>query len=195
MATPLQSTKIKITNYTFDKAAKTVTFSDYATILLDSILCVINVTKGIVIYVPNDSTLGGTVLTNVLTLAYDTSAMANTDKLLIYYDDPTIGAIGKTIKVAYTASQTAATVLTPTAGKKVFITDFIVSPTAAGTVYLFDNTDSASTAITPTLNLNSIGGISKSFKKPFESAAVNNVIKYTSGAGAAGSIFLNYYEI
>jgi hypothetical protein len=257
MATPVKSQKIKIVNYVFDKTAKTVTFSDYASILLDSILCVINVTKGIVIYAPNGPTLGGTVGTNILTLTYDTSAMANTDKLLIYYDDPTIttpvsgtvssnvsgtrkddgtdlaanqyhvtvggsdgthlfplsvdangklnvkisnvdpiiGSTPKQITVAYIASQTGATVLTPTAGKKIVITDYVISPTGAGTLYLFDNTDTATSKITPILNLNSIGGIAKGIKNPVISSAIDNVIKYTSGAGAAGSIWINYYEI
>jgi hypothetical protein len=81
--------KIKVQNYTFDKAAKTVTFTDYGTIRLDSILAIVNVTTQDVIYNPSAPTLGGTVATNVLTLEFDTSAMDNTDKLLIYYDENT----------------------------------------------------------------------------------------------------------
>src|SRR6185436_7794266 len=82
--------KIQIINYTFDKTAKTVTFTDYATILLSRILAVVNTTSDIVIYSPVNPALGGTVATNVLTLVYNTAAMANTDKLLIYYDDPAV---------------------------------------------------------------------------------------------------------
>lgn len=79
--------KTKIQNYTFDKTAKTVTFNDYADIRLDCILAVVNVTTQDIIYNPSDHATGGTVLTNVLTLEHDTSAMANTDKLLIFYDE------------------------------------------------------------------------------------------------------------
>jgi hypothetical protein len=79
--------KIKIDNYSFDKATKKVTFTDYTTIRLDAILLITNTTHNIIIYNFADPLKGGTIATNVLTLTYDTSAMANTDKLLIYYDD------------------------------------------------------------------------------------------------------------
>jgi len=81
--------KIKIENYTFNKTAKTITFTDYGSIQLDKILGVINTTTGNIIYTPIDSNLNGTVTGNVLTLDYDTSSMNNTDKLLIYYYDAT----------------------------------------------------------------------------------------------------------
>ena len=79
--------KLQITNYTFDKTAKTVTFTDYTTIRLDSILLITNVTDNIIIYNFADPLLGGTVATNVLTLTYDTSTMDDSDKLQIFYDD------------------------------------------------------------------------------------------------------------
>jgi hypothetical protein len=79
--------KIKIENYTFDATAKTVTFSDYTSIRLDSILLITNVTDNIIIYNFADPLVGGTVLNNVLTLTYDTSLMDNGDKLQIFYDD------------------------------------------------------------------------------------------------------------
>ena len=79
--------KTKIDSYSFNKTAKTVTFTDYTTIRLDAILLITNVTDNIILYNFADATKGGTVLTNVLTLAYDTSSMDNGDKLLIYYDD------------------------------------------------------------------------------------------------------------
>lgn len=75
-----------ITNYTFDKTAKTITFSDYTSILLDQILVITNVTDGIIIYNFCEPTLGGTVAGNVLTLDYDTSAMDNADDLQIWVD-------------------------------------------------------------------------------------------------------------
>jgi hypothetical protein len=79
--------KIKVQNYSFDKTAKQVTFTDY-TIDLAGVLLIVNQTyQNTIIYNFADSTKGGTAATNVLTLTYDTSSMANTDKLLIYYDD------------------------------------------------------------------------------------------------------------
>jgi hypothetical protein len=78
---------IQIKNYSFDKTAKTVTFTDYTTIRLDSIRVITNVESNIVIYNFAQPNLGGSVLNNVLTLDYNTSAMGNTDKLQIVYND------------------------------------------------------------------------------------------------------------
>ena len=79
--------KVQLTNYAFDKTAKTVTFTDYTSIRLDSVLLITNVTDNIIIYNFAEPTLGGTVATNVLTLIYDTSTMDDTDDLQIFYDD------------------------------------------------------------------------------------------------------------
>lgn len=109
--------------------------------------------------------------------------------------DSVTAKTGLHIKAAYTASQTASTILTPTSGKKIVITSITISASAAGTVYLMDNTDSATTCIGPTLSLAANGGWEKDFgAKTYALAAANNVVKYTSGAGAAGSISISYYE-
>ena len=97
---------MQILNYTFDKTAKTVTFTDYTTIRLDSIRLITNATDGIIIYNFADSTLKGTVATNVLTLAYDTSAMDNADKLTIVYEDANYDAVGSKTDDANTATNT-----------------------------------------------------------------------------------------
>lgn len=83
--------KIKVDNYTFNKTAKTITFTDYTTIRLDAILIITNATDSTLIFNFADPTKGGTVTNNVLTVSYDTSGMENTDKLLIYYDDSSYG--------------------------------------------------------------------------------------------------------
>lgn len=82
--------KIQVLDYTFDASAKTVTFTDYTTIRLDSVLLITNVTDNIIVYNFADPLLGGTVATNVLTLTYDTTSMDDADKLQIFYDDPDI---------------------------------------------------------------------------------------------------------
>ena len=109
--------------------------------------------------------------------------------------DSVISATGVHTCVAFTASQTAATVYTPTAGKKFVVTDIVISATGAGTMYLFDSTDAAGNYVTPVLSFAANGGCVINFKKPFVSAAVNQILKYTSGSGAAGSILINGYEI
>jgi len=80
--------KRMITNYTFDKAAKTVTLLDYTAIDLESLLLITNVTDGTIIYNFADPAAGATVTDNVITLEYDTTAMDDNDKIQIYFDDP-----------------------------------------------------------------------------------------------------------
>jgi hypothetical protein len=140
-----------------------------------------------------------TISTNVTaTLATGTAEIGNVKNSGTFATQSTDSVnttSGLTIKVAYTASQTGTTVLTPTGGKKVCITDITISASGTGTIKLFDSTDSSSTSIGPTLSLVINGGWEKEFRKPWVSAATDNVIKYTSSAGAAGSIWIQYYEV
>ncbi len=93
-----------IKNYAFNKTAQTVSFSDFASISLDRLLLITNVTANVVIYQFNDPALGGSVSGNVLTLTLDTSSMHNTDKLQVIYDcatgDPVYDASSTTGAVA-----------------------------------------------------------------------------------------------
>jgi len=104
--------KQTIKNYSFNKAAKTVTFTDFGSISLDRIYLITNVTSNVLIYQFNNNALGGTVSTNVLTLTFDTSTMNNTDKLQIIYDsatgDPTydVQPISGTITTTPSGTQT-----------------------------------------------------------------------------------------
>jgi hypothetical protein len=79
--------KIKLDNYTFNPAAKTVTFTDYASLDLSDVILITNVTDGTIIFNFASPNLVGSVAANVLTLNYDTSAMSSTDRLAIYLDD------------------------------------------------------------------------------------------------------------
>jgi hypothetical protein len=79
--------KVLIDNYVFDPALKKVTFSDYASISLNRVLLVTNVTDNIMIYNFASPMLGGTVSGNSLTLTYNTTSMSSTDSLQIYYDN------------------------------------------------------------------------------------------------------------
>lgn len=77
-------------SYTFNKTAKTVTFSGLRqSITLANILLITNVTENTIIYNFADSTKGAVSFNNnILTLDYDTSAMADTDVLQIFLDLP-----------------------------------------------------------------------------------------------------------
>lgn len=79
--------KILVENHTWVAATGAITFTDFASIKLIGGLVVTNVTDNIVIYNFAKVGLGGTVATNVLTVAYDTSGMADADDLQIFYDD------------------------------------------------------------------------------------------------------------
>jgi len=107
--------------------------------------------------------------------------------------DPDVGGTLVTKNVTFTASQTGTTVWQPTTGKRFIVTDFAVNFTAAGKLTLFDGTDGATTRMlvfTGPAN----GGVSHSCRKPFLSSAVNNILKYTTGTGAAGEIVVWGYE-
>lgn len=73
-------------SYTFDKVAKTITFTGFNA-NLERLLLITDVTNNTIIYQFNDPTLGGTLVNNVLTLTYNTNTVSfnNTDKLQIFY--------------------------------------------------------------------------------------------------------------
>mgnify|MGYP000662092966 CR=1 FL=1 len=76
---------IIVTNYTFNKAAQTVTLTDFTTIDLSRILSITDVTNGIQIYSYRINQYGGSISGNVLTLRYNTNnnQFNNSDKLHI----------------------------------------------------------------------------------------------------------------
>ena len=73
--------------YVFNAAAQTVTFSEYTSISLEGILLITNLVDNIIIYNFADIGYGGSVSGNILTLAYNTTGMDDTDDLQIFYDD------------------------------------------------------------------------------------------------------------
>jgi len=96
--------------------------------------------------------------------------------------------------VDFTASQTAQTIWDPTTGTKFVITDIILSFSAAGAITIFDGTDSTTYRVAK-INGAQNGGMVCNYAKPYISATVDNILKYTTGAGAAGSLTVNGYEV
>jgi hypothetical protein len=76
-----------VTNYTFLPASNQIVFNGYTSIVQENILLVLDATQNQVLYNPTLSGYGGTVAGNVLTLAQNTSALTNTDKIQIFYED------------------------------------------------------------------------------------------------------------
>jgi hypothetical protein len=70
-------------DYTFNASSRTITFTD--TVSIEQIGIITNITDGVQIYNPMDNTKLGTLAGLVLTLAYNTSTMSNTDQLQIFY--------------------------------------------------------------------------------------------------------------
>jgi hypothetical protein len=73
-------------NYIFNPSLRQITLSDLATIKLNRVLLVTNVTNNTIIYNFANPLLGGSVSGNVLTLDLDVTAMSSTDDLQIFYD-------------------------------------------------------------------------------------------------------------
>jgi hypothetical protein len=76
-----------ISNYTFNPAARTISFADYTSIDLEGLLLITNVTDNQIIYNFADPCFGGGVSGNTVTLTYDTTSMSSGDSLQIFYDD------------------------------------------------------------------------------------------------------------
>lgn len=72
--------------YTFNAASKTITITGINTLTLNQLLLITNVTKNIVVYQFNSVTKGATISGNVITLTFDTTTHADTDKMQIIVD-------------------------------------------------------------------------------------------------------------
>lgn len=73
-----------ITDYIFDVSEKIIEFKFAPK--LEQILLITNVTDQIIIYNFADTSLGGTIYGNILTLEYDTTSMEDSDDLQVYID-------------------------------------------------------------------------------------------------------------
>ena len=95
--------------------------------------------------------------------------------------------------IAFTASLTGQTLRTPTAGKISFIEGFAIQFTGSGSLTIYDNTDTATTR-----SYKGTGAATTQVTicpaTPIPTSAVNNVIYWTTGAGAVGDITMWGYE-
>jgi hypothetical protein len=82
-----------LSNYTFNKAARTVTIAGQPSISIEGLKLITNITAGVIIYQFNSPAKGATIASNVITLEYDTTAMNNADPLMIIYDQPGDGEL------------------------------------------------------------------------------------------------------
>lgn len=98
-------------------------------------------------------------------------------------------------QVTYSASQTAIAIWTPGASKKFVIESIIIHATGTGDLFIFDNSDSSSTRLF--IGAPPAGGIPFQliFPNGCPSDTANNVLRYSTGAGAAGYITVFGYEV
>jgi len=93
----------------------------------------------------------------------------------------------------WTGAVTGGTVWQPASGKKFVLCDLVLSASGACTVTLFDGTDNTTLRV---MKLNAVagGGISFNYRKPYVSAAGNNILKITTSA-TGGFLTVSGYEI
>lgn len=98
------------------------------------------------------------------------------------------------VAIDFANGQTAATIYTPPTGRKWVITDLDISLAAAGTIRIFDNTDTIANRVTQLIGAAN-GGKVRAYRKARKSAAADNVLKYTTLSGATGSLEISGYLI
>lgn len=102
--------KTRLTGATFNASAKTITHTSFSDVTLAGIQLITNVTDQVIIYNFADTTKGGTLSTDTLTLEYDTTSMSDTDELMILVEDGSASTAindgGNTITVDGTVSVT-----------------------------------------------------------------------------------------
>lgn len=133
----------------------------------------------------------------VATIGAGSANIGDVDVLSVPASDNFDPVLGKTLvrkTVDFTASQTGQTIWTPASGKKFVITDYDLSFTAAGIITVFDGTDSTTYRVFK-FDGAAKGGAIHAYRKPIVSAAADNVLKYTTGAGAAGYLTVQGYEV
>lgn len=79
--------KVLFEDYTFSASEAKITFNTTASITLEQLLIITNVTSNTIIYNFADPTAGGSITNNVLTLDYNTIAMGDSDSLQIFLDN------------------------------------------------------------------------------------------------------------
>ena len=95
--------------------------------------------------------------------------------------------------IAYTAGQSAQAIRTPTSGKTTYVEGIVIKSSAGGTLRIYDSTNADSnTLFMGTLGASDTVVITPS--RPMPLSAVNNVLRYDSGTGAAGDVTCWGYE-
>ena len=93
----------------------------------------------------------------------------------------------------YAAGITDQPIKTPTGGKILVVCGLIIQPTAGGLVAIYDQTNNATSQVFKG-TVGTLGAITIMFATPRVFAAINNILRITTGAGAAGDVVAYGYE-
>jgi hypothetical protein len=126
--------KILFEDYTFNAAAKQITFNTTSTVTLEQLLVITNVTDNRIIYNFADPAAGGTISNNVLTLNYDTTTMSDTDKIQIFLDNVFTPASEESLQYLKKITQIVAPLSTQDANQRLRINVEAMPTVTVGTL-------------------------------------------------------------
>lgn len=95
----------------------------------------------------------------------------------------------------YSASQTDIALITPNGGKRLVITSIIITVTTSGILAIYDQANSSGNQFYKGTPVGSGAVIVINFPVPQKLSAVNNILRYSTGASAAGDICVQGYEV
>lgn len=216
-------------NYTFDASLGTVTLLEYAAdgIGIEQIMLVNNATAKEIIFTFGEEELMGSIPddSNVLTLDFDTSDMADTDDLFIVVNDPDYATptnpqplvktadsvashkagdgimIGGVLCVptdiitTIAASQTDAAFITAVSDKKKRIVSLIIDPGASPSTIVF-NSKGSGAGTAKSITFKNLATLALSLNElGWVNSNIDEGITITTGAGSTTSIQAQYVEL
>jgi hypothetical protein len=95
--------------------------------------------------------------------------------------------------VTYSASETDVAIWTPAGGKKFVVLGCIINTTGVGLIKIYDNANAAANMLFQGSPI--AGTVCMLFPHPWVSGAANNVLRYSTGASAAGDVTVYGYEV
>jgi hypothetical protein len=159
----------------------------------------VTVNQGATAWVTNITQIAGssiaTAATGIAKVGLtDESGTAYSDTNPLQVDVVSLGRTRFTNANTIGASETAQAIWTPTSSKKFVITKLVLTITTSGAITVYDATNSAANWVydgTPP-----IGVLHLDFSgHPFVSSAINNVLRYTTGANTVGKLQIHGYEV
>jgi hypothetical protein len=119
------------------------------------------------------------------------TAYGPANPLFVVHGGRAFARVTKSLAIAASATGTAA--WTPTTGKAFYITKLLIALSVGGTLTLFDGTNAPANIVSD--GTMPVGYFPVNFDEPWPSAAINNILKYTTGAGITGTLTAHGFEV